>query len=217
MNFHITEDGPKKCKAQSPDKCPITKETGEPHYKDINVATKVYEEKMSNDTLKTFKKLFDNKVTNVGLPYVAGQSYLQGKKGNSYYGLTVQESLLNTHLDEWRKYVGKEQADKMEQAKIDRDGGYHFHATVLTPRETKALKKSGISVKEQNFDYSLTGIGTVSNEAGKEAWYITIDSPQIDRYRNSLQLGKHPLHATIGFLGGDIHDQSKDSSTRVII
>lgn len=43
--FHITEDGPKQCKAKEGN-CPITKNTDEPHYTTLEEAQQAYESKM---------------------------------------------------------------------------------------------------------------------------------------------------------------------------
>lgn len=59
-SYHITENGPKPC-STTPNKCPITKETGEDHYSDFDKAQSQYEKKMiydfSVDSAKTSKFL----------------------------------------------------------------------------------------------------------------------------------------------------------------
>lgn len=45
--FHITEDGPKQCRAKEGN-CPITKNTDEPHFTTLEEAQAVYEQKMEH-------------------------------------------------------------------------------------------------------------------------------------------------------------------------
>lgn len=213
--YHITKDGPKKCSAREGN-CPITKSTDEKHYTDLNIANRVYEEKMQEEATQSLNKILKFNVKNVNLPKTELQSKLLPKKGGSYYGLTVNENSVQPHLEEWRKEIGEKNAREMENAKINRDGGYHFHITALSPKETRQLKKSGTKIEMPDFKINFTGIGSVQ-DGEKEAWFITVDSPEIDEYRKTLNLPKHHLHVTIGFKNGDIHNKPKDQSSLRIV
>ena len=138
--FHITEDGPKSCSAKEGN-CPITKNTDELHYTDLNIAQRKYEEQMENETIQSLNKIFGVAPKKSNLPKIEITSQLRAKKGGSYYGLTIDETKVQKHLEAWKKEVGKTNAEKMEQAKVNRDVGYHFHITALTPKETRQLKK----------------------------------------------------------------------------
>lgn len=209
--YHITEDGPKKCSAQEGN-CPITKSTDEKHYTDLNIATRVYEERMQEEIEQSLNKVFKDKPKKLNLPSSELESKLLPKKGGSYYGLTINEKFIEQHLETWRKEIGEKNAKEMEKTKINRDGGYHFHITALSPRETRELKKSGTKIELPDFKVKLTGIGSVQDR-DKEAWFITVDSSDIDEYRKKLNLPKHHLHITIGFKNGDVHNKPKNESS----
>lgn len=213
--FHITEDGPKACSAKDGN-CPITQNTDAIHYTDLNIAQRDYEEQMRNETIQSLSKVFGVAPKKLNLPKIEITSQLHTKKGGSYYGLTIDENKVEKHLEAWKKEVGENNAQKMEQAKINRDGGYHFHITALTPKETRQLKKSEVKIEQPSFNVQLTGIGSVQ-DGEKEAWFITAQSSEIDEFRSNLGLPKHNLHITIGFKNGDVHNKPKDETSLKII
>lgn len=213
--FHITEDGPKACSAKDGN-CPITQNTDAIHYTDLNIAQRDYEEQMRNETIQSLSKVFGVAPKKLNLPKIEITSQLHTKKGGSYYGLTIDENKVEKHLEAWKKEVGENNAEKMEKAKINRDGGYHFHITALTPKETRQLKKSEVKIEQPSFNVQLTGIGSVQ-DGEKEAWFITAQSSEIDEFRSNLGLPKHNLHITIGFKNGDVHNKPKDETSLKII
>lgn len=213
--FHITEDGPKSCSAKDGN-CPITKSTDEKHYTDLNIANRVYEEKMKERTVQSLNKVFRITPKRYNLPKTEITSKLQPKKNGSYYGLTVDESAVQEHLKAWREEVGEKSAKIMEQAKTERDEGYHFHITALSPKETRQLKKNGVKIEQPSFNVRFTGIGSVE-DGEKEAWFITAESSEIDKFRSELGLDKHHLHITIGFKNGDVHNKPKDELSLKIV
>jgi len=211
-NYHITEDGPKLCSAKKGN-CPITRDSNDSHYDNVQEAQKIYEEKMLNlSQTVLYKKSNNGFPKKVNLPQITLSSRLKAKKGGSYYGLSIPEESIQQYLKVWRNEIGNDLAQEMEEAKINRDGGYHFHITALSPKETRSLKKKGQNIDLPDFSVALTGIGSVSDN-DKEAWFITADSKEIDEYRRGLELPKHNLHITIGFKNGDVHTKSKDSSS----
>ena len=201
MKFHLTDDGAKPCSAK-PGNCPITKETGGEHYSSINEAEKSYEQSQSAFV----------KPKKVGLPKTKITSTLIPKKGGSYYGLIIEHSDVQAHLKEWYKEVGADNAASMEQAKIQRDGAYEFHATLIKPNETRQLKKKGFKINLKDYNLNFTGIGSAT-DGEKEAWFITAESKEIEKMRSELELPKHDLHVTIGFKTGDVHTKPKGNNS----
>lgn len=224
MRFHITDDGPKKCSAQA-GQCPITKQNGGQHYTDLTDAYNVYEKLMNEKNSMGIQKntvpgISDNlntngndsvKVKHVGLSKVEGVSRMVPQKHKSYYGMRVNEELVAEHVNAWINELSEEASD-MEQAKIERDGGYSFHITVLSPKETRQLRKSGTIIEEQDFAYTLSGIGQAV-DGEKEAWYIVVKSDEMNNYRNELGLPPKDFHITLGFKNSDVHTMPKDDST----
>lgn len=103
-----------------------------------------------------------------------------------------------------------------------RDGGSDHHMTLLSPKETRALKKSGktpedIGVGVTVDDAIALGVGSVRDEKeGTESFYVIVESASVQEMRARLGLKPHNLHITLGFIGSDTHDQSKDFSTRML-
>ena len=120
-------------------------------------------------------------------------------------------------MQAWRQHVGAETAEAMETAKIQRDGGYYFHVTLLTPKETRQLRKFGVSLPvDTSMSFRLDGVGSV-RDGEKEAWYILVKSPVMNAGRRNAGLPPKDFHITIGFIGGDVHTVDKNDSTKRIV
>jgi len=199
--FHITDDGPKECKANVRS-CPI----GGNHFESIDEAEDAFHSQ--NTTFRTLKsrkrRLTD--ITTVGK--------VAPMKGGSYFGAAVSDRLLVSYLSELEKELGKEKFTLIEENKVNRDGGYHFHMTVIKPNEVRELKKKNISLNDlPTGEIIIKGIGNISHE-GKEAWYAIAESPKLERWRREvLGLGSIDFHITLGFIEGDIHHMSKGQDT----
>jgi len=200
--YHITDDGPKPCTAK--ENCPID---GGNYYETQEEAQKAYENRQNS-----FTTLNKNKIVNKNLPQVSLTAKITPKKAGSYFGMSINSDFVKKHLDAWREYIGKEKADDMEQAKINRDGEYAFHVTIIKPKEARQLKKEGVDIELKDFNLKFKGIGSTKDN-DKEAWYIIVESNEVEKYRKELDLPKSDLHITIGFKNGDIHNKSKGEET----
>ena len=208
--YHITEDGPKRCRAKTPESCRVNP-SSESHYDDLDEAIRNYENSMEtrgSSRLKSFSKV--EKVDNASVIPM---------KGGSYYGLEVSEDSLRNCLDRWRFEMG-DRSQSLEGEKVKRDGGYHFHITALDPKETRSLKKSGEilrfreGISKRKFSFEIDGVGSVSRN-GKETYYAIVKSHDIQEVRKEFGLGEKDLHITLGFSGGDVHGVPKGESTRI--
>lgn len=112
------------------------------------------------------------------------------------------------------------EAQQWMQNRRTRDNTTHYHATLLTPQETRTLKKNGqldnflkdcSSVKNV---LTPVGLGTVREE-DNQAWFVVCDNPYVDSVREKYDLPHKDYHLTLGFKDKDIHSQSKDRSTLI--
>lgn len=203
IKYHITEKGPKKCTAKTPESCTVLN-SGEAilpnHYEDIIKAEKAYEEEMSikyGDTITVAK----GKVLN-------GNN--QPRKNGSYYGVEVKSEEISEALEVWKNNVSN--WGQLEKAKIERDGSLEFHMTILSPKETRGLKKNAAIISEESFNFEAIGIGKAETEKS-EAWFIVMKSPEAQEYRKGLGLEEKDFHITLGFSSSDIHNKTKDERT----
>lgn len=179
----------------------------EQHYATAAEAQKQYEKEMTknNEKLLKISKSFT--------------STLKPKKNGSYYGIDVNEQDIKKFIDKWRENIEPEKISLMEQNKIDRDKEYAFHATIIKPNEVRLLKKNNsIEQVDKNvnkeFKIKPVGVGSViDEEKGKETWFIVCQSEEINAFRQRIGLDDHDVHITLGFIGGDIHNQPKNSKT----
>lgn len=210
MKFHINEQGEvKPCNAQSPESCPV---------KDINGnKSKHYENK--NEALENSQKLLKEKFGET--KSMSKNNFIPTILKNSYIGVPVSNNIIS-EFEKTLKNSDIENIDEyMENRKV-RDLG-HYHCTIITPREFRQLKKSGVNINEainkiNNFNIDFIGVGSVEDkENNKQAWYVVADSEDIDNWRNELNLPKHNLHITLAFKNSDIHNLVKDNSTLINI
>lgn len=140
-----------------------------------------------------------------------------GLKGGSYIGAPVEKSNIQNLHDEFRKTVGDEKYENLVGNRINRDKGDFHHVTVLSPKETRDLKKKGVKIPEGSvMNFNLKGLGKVeSGEDGREAWFGVVSSEEADSYRENLGLEKKDFHITLGFDKKDVFDKPKDDSSIV--
>ena len=143
-------------------------------------------------------------------------------KDRHYFSVHVPEYALSERLAAWRDYVGHDNADKMEQAKVQRDGTRKFHVTVFTYKDLRKLGKGGVRkvyevLSDTRLDLKLEGVGTINDpDSNKETWFIKAACPELNSIRSNLGLEDKDFHVTIGFTGGDVFNRYKGYDTLVI-
>lgn len=134
-------------------------------------------------------------------------------KGGSYRGVEVSKEQVEPALRRLREHLGEEKYREYTQAKVERDGGEKYHITVVSPPETRALKKAGKSIPgAEAMEVQPLGIGHVK-DGDNEAWYLVCSSPRVQEWRASMNLPPHDLHITLAFKGKDVHGVRKGQST----
>lgn len=131
-------------------------------------------------------------------------------KGGGYYAAPVNSQQVASFIEDFRK--SEPNWKTFEQKRLERDKEESFHVTVLTPRETRKLRKEGVKVEAPKFSFVPQGLGKVE-EPGNSAYFVVLRSQEADDFRASLDLPPHNFHVTLGFEVRDIHDQPKDLST----
>lgn len=209
VKYHITENGPRVCTA-SERKCPI----GGDHFYDLEKADVFYMDKMKMETFATYQPS-----KNRSLPPLTTVGVIEPMKNNSYCGAAVSMRSLGTRLKALQSFVGEEKYFELLNTKNKRDGTLVFHVTVLEPRETRQLRKNTETrnkIEKNNLpvvDFIYGGIGTATDTEGNETWFVVVNSPQADQWRESLGLPKKDFHVTLGFIGKDVHNVPKNTDT----
>lgn len=139
--------------------------------------------------------------------------------GLGYFGIEVPEEPLKKYLDALYLKLGEEEYRKYESAKAARDGVHHYHLTVVRPPEmTPALKEKAMEHirKGTKFNLAFKGIGSITKGEGENkttAYYVVVESPEVNAMRAELGLPAHWLHITLGFYPNDIYDLPKWEDT----
>lgn len=106
--FHNSENGPRPCKAQSPQTCPIKDEQGKdvPHYSSKEEAQKAYEKKLEarhsviGGLFKKNKNTFTAHIQKADKKVKAAQNEIDRRNARQFNDTVHQELLRDQHFDE---------------------------------------------------------------------------------------------------------------------
>lgn len=141
---------------------------------------------------------------------------IEPMKNGSFFGVTVPNDMISPSVEKFVRSVGSERAGSLMADRNRRDGT-KYHLTVVTPAEVRQIGRETLCEAFSGLRASLTlhGIGKVS-EDGREAFYVIVESADLDAARKSVGLGDKDFHITIGFDRKDIFSKRKDMSTEVV-
>lgn len=99
-----------------------------------------------------------------------------------------------------------------------------FHITIISPLEVLLLKSLGKDSFEDVIKKEIAqfkpgagpqyiGLGKQSNASGDVVYFVVVNWPEAQKFRNSLGLSNADLHITMGFSNEDIHGVPKDKTT----
>lgn len=199
MKYHNTPDGPRPCKATKR-ACPV----GGEHFEDKAQAQEAYEASQSAVPAPVERTLPRTTVTSKVVPFAHGQ----------YYGCNISKTHLNDHLHAMQEELGVGGFALYQGNKVQRDRGYHYHMTVVSPPELSKAKKEGrdfTDTPEAN-DITFEGLGRCK-DGENEAYYIVCSSPSLDKWREDNGLEKKDFHITLGFSRKDVHTKGKGKDT----
>lgn len=199
MKYHITDTGPKPCRA-SKKPCPIRGE----HYSSPEEAMKAYEKNISKG-LSTLPLKLSKTVTIT--------SRVEPLNNKSYYGCEIDSKVVSSFEKDFTDLVGTNKAEEYRFNKSNRASGSGYHVTVLTPKETRALKNRNIELPD-NPRIELIGVGSIESGDNK-AWYVVCASPELDQWRNQHNLPPKDYHITLGFHNKDVYDKFKGKDTLI--
>lgn len=142
-------------------------------------------------------------------------------KYGSYHGAHIERDEIVSYINQWKAVFGDANASKMMSMKAERDGGEVYHCTVLSPQDTKMMKKKygkklqGLENGLPDSEITVLGIGRAVEDNGNETWFLVCEDEKMNNWRESEGLKKHDFHITLGFLQRDIHGVDKSASSIV--
>lgn len=204
MRVHISEDGKiRPCEAKSPESCTARSKDGgkAEHFNDYDEALDYIERTERLFSPLTRKEIRSAETT----PTILKHSYVGGEVPSEHLH-KYEEELISLKIPNMDVYM---------KNRLERDrGGYHV--TFIRPVEFRRLKKEGrfpLTLPE-SVNFNFVGVGSVKDEERDlQAWYVVLESPEIDSWRSELGLPPHGLHITLAFKNSDIHNQVKDKTT----
>ncbi len=140
---------------------------------------------------------------------------LTSSKEGEYLAIVIDDAYMKGYLSVLREVVGDITYITIRKYQEERDEG-KFHLTILSPTEytskSNVIDIEGLAMKE--FCFKLVGLGMGANDKAA-AYFIVVQSEEIDQFRKELGLGNRDLHVTLGFYPEDIHDIDKSVSALI--
>jgi hypothetical protein len=144
-------------------------------------------------------------------------TYLKDIFNSNYLGINIQKTEINNFLDQLKDLIGDRYSEYTTNQQ-NRDNG-KFHLVVLNVIEYNELsKKIGLSeftntvdkvLKFPITDLKLMGLGK-SEKSGNTAYYVVVQSDQLNHIREHFDLPEKDFHVTIGFKHKDVHGVRKN-------
>ncbi|MEZ8733827.1 hypothetical protein [Vibrio sp. 10N.239.312.D08] len=136
--------------------------------------------------------------------------------GTQYLSCAINKTDLKPFLEQLKEYVGLAAYDSIVENKLKRDGD-EYHITVLYGEELKLLREDQlISSLGSAVEFKTIGLGLASKEANT-AYFVTVESEDLNKIRDMGNLPLKDLHITLGFIGSDVHGVPKGASTLITI
>lgn len=138
-------------------------------------------------------------------------------RGNAYLGLPVPKP-----AGHWRQARREALArGDIQHASEMQDRG-EFHITVLSPHELARVKSSRPDLWDDGVELPLTGAQGVryrglgrAAKGGKVAYFVIVEWPAAQRFREALGLSPYQFHVTVGFVTGDVFGVDKSINSRI--
>lgn len=131
-------------------------------------------------------------------------------KGGPYVAANVPFCAVQPYLQRLRAMVGYLCYTRLRWNRLMRDGFVH-HVTIVAPPE---FQRVTLPIRSTSARFETIGLGAVRAGANF-AYFVVIDSPEAQTWRQESGLGKKDFHVTLGFLSRDVHDVAKDRTTLI--
>ena len=131
---------------------------------------------------------------------------LQDSIGNPYLGVKVPFYTILLYLEKFEVIINSNnELYILELNRFKRDGE-NYHITWINSMDFKNIEASSFINKEVAFD--ILGIGKAEKNNNK-AYFLVVDCPILNSWRNELGLANIDLHITLGFDKKDVFGVSK--------
>lgn len=144
-------------------------------------------------------------------------TYLKDTLGSNYLGIDINITEINPFLNQLKEILG-DQYEEYTRNQQNRDSG-GFHIAVFNVMEYNELsRKIGLSqftnmvdkvLKFPISDLKFMGLGK-SEKSGNTAYYVVVQSDQLDHIREHFELSIEDFHITIGFKHKDVYGVRKN-------
>ncbi|PCI27300.1 hypothetical protein COB55_06030 [Candidatus Wolfebacteria bacterium] len=129
-----------------------------------------------------------------------------------FMSFPMDEMKIKPFLIKLKNRVGRDKYDSMVSNQQERDDN-RYHITILNHIEIRKLEKQ-IETPQIKTEPKLLGLGVV-NEGFEQSYYVIVDFPEVNDYRQWLGLDKKDLHITLGYTNKGIMNVKKDKSTLI--
>jgi len=136
--------------------------------------------------------------------------------GNNYVGIKVPTDIVKPFVNKLKYIIGDDYTIYVDNQQ-NRDKG-HYHITVINVMDYNSLIKRYGPIEflqrldvifNTDVDVSFEGVGTATKGDNK-AYFIVVESDDLNIIRDSFGLPKHDFHTTIGFKDKDVFGVRKN-------
>lgn len=131
---------------------------------------------------------------------------LKDNSGLVYLGGRIAKAQIQQYLNELSQLLGEEDFNTYRQNQAIRDH-HTFHVTLINPFEYQHIDQAKLDLM-QPIKIELVGLGRAQNEKNT-AYFVVVDSPDGQYFRQNHQLSRKDFHITLGFNKTDVYDRSK--------
>lgn len=139
---------------------------------------------------------------------------LIGSENKQYCGCKILQTKIVRYLWQLRRVLGDAQYSLYRANQRRRDSG-QLHITVIKPLEFQVLSESNrCPPRGTSARVKLLGLGHTC-DAINSCYYIVVDAPTLQQFRQSLGLVPAYFHITLGFHPHDVYNMPKDETTLI--
>lgn len=145
-------------------------------------------------------------------------THLKDSLGNNFLGIKVEEGLLQSHLNEFKEYVGEDDFLSFTEYQKKRDLGSYYLTVIDVNEYNNLLSEIGIDkfvnsldpiLKYEIDDLKLMGLGTAAKNENR-SYFVVCKSEKLEAVRSRYELEEIDFHITLGFKWKDVRGVRKN-------
>lgn len=123
---------------------------------------------------------------------------------NPYIGINVYPYEIESHITSFKNFINEDAYNLYASKRAKRDGE-NFHITLFSVPEYNRSKEELSKYIDTQISFNIIGLGKL-NRNDNEAFYLIVQSSELNSIRTDNDFKPKDLHITLGFKEKDIFD-----------